>query len=55
MLNIGGHNWILVGLVQQASGHHAGMAELPHAAADEEPVAVFDMRTGAKTRVLHFG
>jgi len=37
------------------SGHHAGLAELPHAAADEEPVAVFDMRSGTKTRVLHFG
>ena len=37
------------------TGHHAGLTELPHAAADEEPVAVFDMRSGAKTRVLHFG
>ena len=41
--------------VHQTPGHHADIAELPHAAADEEPVAVFDMRSGAKTRVLHFG
>jgi hypothetical protein len=40
---------------QQTHVHHAGLTELPHAAADEEPVAVFDMRLGAKTRVLHFG
>ena len=40
---------------QQMHGDHPGVTELPHAAADEEPVAVFDMRSGAKTRVLHFG
>ena len=39
----------------QQHAHHTGMKELPHAAADEEPIAVFDMRSGAKTRVLHFG